>query len=79
MGDIECGCRLVDATSPNFKALPNVIKSEKEGTTQTLQTLQTLLLVVHSVVQGEFVYISEQLSFNTGMIQPEATTVQIII
>lgn len=35
-------CRLVDASRPDFKALANVIKEEKETTTQTLQTLLPL-------------------------------------
>ncbi len=30
---------IVDASRPNFKAFSNVIKEEKEATTQTLQTL----------------------------------------
>ena len=47
--DIKCGCHLVIASSPNFRALANVIKAE-EAT-----TLQMLLPVRHSVVKGEFV------------------------
>ena len=45
--DIKCERCLVDASSPNFKAFANVIKAEKETTTQTLQTL---LPVRHSVL-----------------------------
>ena len=47
MGDIKCERCLVDASSPNFKAFANVIKAEKETTTQTMQTL---LPVRHSVL-----------------------------
>ena len=52
MGDINRGCGLVGASSPNFKALAKVIKAEKEVTTQTLQTP---LPVGNSVVKGEFI------------------------
>jgi hypothetical protein len=46
-GDIKGERRLVDASNLNFKAFANVIKAEKETTTQTLQTL---LPVRHSVL-----------------------------
>ena len=47
MGNIKGEYRIGDASSPNFKAFANVIKAEKETTTETLQTL---LPVKHSAL-----------------------------
>ena len=47
MGDIKGECHLCNASKPNVKAFANVIKAEKETTTQTLQTL---LPVRHSAL-----------------------------
>ena len=61
VGGIKYGCRLVDASSPNFKALANVIKaapdrvqsSEKHlAYSEEATTLQTLLPVRHSVANA---------------------------
>jgi hypothetical protein len=47
IGDIKGECRLVDASSLNFKAFAIVTKAEKET---TMWTLQTFLPIRHAVL-----------------------------